>query len=188
MDKVKLEELQNKFAGRIDTQVAKAIAVDGDELLIPTGEFEALTKARNEQMKQENESKRIEMEQARAEMEAKAAAEKLAFEQIKHEAEMELETERVNLEREKLLMEAELAKQKNEAELEKAYIDAAATEKRSKRELIGRIFDFLKGLLVAILGLAVGIYQVNGIRREEENDTFVNSKSLQFWTRGNTKG
>lgn len=169
MDKQKLEEMQEKVAKELDTQLSKALE-NADEIWVPTAEFDSLTKALNEQRKQENEADRIEMERQKA------------------EAETELEMAKLDFEREKLAMEAKLAKEKEEAEYKKAMLEAAATDKKSKRDLIGRILDFCKGLLVAILGLAVGIIQVRTIIREEEADTFVNSKSLSFWHKGDTKG
>ena len=93
MDKQKLEEMQEKVAKELDTQLSKALK-NADEIWVPTAEFDSLTKALNEQRKQENEADRIEMERQKA------------------EAEAELEMAKLDFEREKLAMESKLAKEK----------------------------------------------------------------------------
>ena len=109
------------------------------------------------------------------------------MEMARAEMEADLERQKLEFEREKLAQEAKLAAEKADADYDRSMLEAAANDRKSKRDLIGKVLDFIGRVLVAVLTIAVGIIQVKGITREEENDTFVNSKSLSFWTKGNTK-
>lgn len=180
MDLERLDRLEEKLAKQVELKTDEMVNEE-DQIVVPLREFSDVAKARNEQAKQENERFHWETELRKAQIEAQTAEARLSFEIDKLNREMELERERI-------ANEAEMAKQRAEAEAEKAKIDSEASGVRSKRDLIGKILDFIGRVIVAVLGIAAAIYQANTIRREEENDTFVNSRSMSFWHKPGTKG
>lgn len=171
-----LDMIADELADNISSTAHKAIELEekAGSVLIPTAEFAEIAKARNEQMKQENEQEHWRVERYKADLEERTRKAEIELEQLKLEQTLELEKLR-------MANEVQVAETRAAAEKEAAEIGKEAADTRSKRDLIGKILDFLGRVLVAIFGLGVAIYQANTIRREEENDTFVNSRSMNFW-------
>ena len=188
----KLDTIANGLADMIAVntkEAEKKVKVSG-EVLIPTGEFADIAKARNEQAKQENEElhwktmleiAEIEAKSKQAELnlELKKLEQALAIEQLRAENEAKIATMRADA-------EADAATVRAEAEKEAAEINKQASDTRSKRDLIGRILDFVGKVIVAVLGLGACIYQASTILREEEEGNYVNTRSTSFWHKPRT--
>lgn len=188
----KLDTIADNLADMIavNTKEAERKVKVGGEVLIPTGEFADIAKARNEQAKQDNEELHwktmleiAELEakskQAELEMELAKLNQTLAVEQLRAENEAKIAEMRADAEK-------EAAETRADAEKEAAEINKQASDTRSKRDLIGRILDFVGKVLVAILGLGACIYQASTILREEEEGNYVNTRSTSFWHKPRT--
>lgn len=188
----KLDRIADELAEKISSNTSEAeknLKATG-EVLIPTGEFADIAKARNEQVKQTNEELHWKTMLDIAEIEAKSKQAELDLELKKLEQALEIEKIKAQNEAEIAAMradaEADAATVRAEAEKEAAEINKQASDTRSKRDLIGRILDFVGKVLVAILGLGACIYQASTILREEEDGNYVNTRSTNFWHKPRT--
>lgn len=192
MQMKKLDGIADSLADMIavNTDVAEKNVKATGEVLIPTGEFADIAKARNEQAKQENEALHWKTMLDIAEIEAKSKQAELELEMKKLEQALEIEKIKAQNEAEIAAMradaEADAATVRAEAEKEAAEINKQASDTRSKRDLIGRVLDFIGKVLVAILGLGACIYQASTILREEEDGNYVNTRSTNFWHKPRT--
>lgn len=188
----KLDNIADQLADMISENTDSAARLEAAQggALIPTGEFADVAKARNEQKKQENEELHWQTELEIAQIEAKSKQAELELELKKLEQALEIEKLKAQNEAEIAAMradaEAEAATIRGKAETEAAEINKQASDTRSKRDLIGRVLDFIGKVLVAVLGLGACIYQASTILREEENGTYVNTRSTSFWHKPRT--
>ena len=199
----KLDRIADELAEKIssNTSEAEAKVKANGEVLIPTGEFADIAKARNEQVKQANEELHwktmlnvaeieAKSKQAELDLELKKLEQTLEIEKMKAQNEAEIAKLKAQNEAEIAAMradaEADAATVRAEAEKEAAEINKQASDTRSKRDLIGRILDFVGKVLVAILGLGACIYQASTILREEEDGNYVNTRSTNFWHKPRT--
>lgn len=187
-----LDMIADELAEKISTNTTEAEkkVKENGEVLIPTGEFADIAKARNEQVKQENERLHWETELEKAKIEANSRQAELELELKKLEQALEIEKLKAQNEAEIAAMradaEAEAATIRGRAETEAAEINKQASDTRSKRDLIGRVLDFIGKVIVAVLGLGACIYQASTILREEEEGNFVNTRSTSFWHKPRT--
>ena len=187
-----LDMIADELAEKISTNTMEAEkkVKENGEVLIPTGEFADIAKARNEQVKQENERLHWETELEKAKIEANSRQKELELELKKLEQALEIEKIKAQNEAEIAAMradaEAEAATIRGKAETEAAEINKQASDTRSKRDLIGRVLDFIGKVIVAVLGLGACIYQASTILREEEEGNFVNTRSTSFWHKPRT--
>lgn len=187
-----LDMIADELAEKISTNTTEAEkkVKENGEVLIPTGEFADIAKARNEQVKQENERLHWETELEKAKIEANSKQAELELELKKLEQALEIEKIKAQNEAEIASMradaEAEAAMIRGKAETEAAEINKQASDTRSKRDLIGRVLDFIGKVIVAVLGLGACIYQASTILREEEEGNFVNTRSTSFWHKPRT--
>lgn len=187
-----LDMIADELAEKISTNTTEAEkkVKENGEVLIPTGEFADIAKARNEQVKQENERLHWETELEKAKIEANSRQAELELELKKLEQALEIEKIKAQNEAEIAAMradaEAEAATIRGRAETEAAEINKQASDTRSKRDLIGRVLDFIGKVIVAVLGLGACIYQASTILREEEEGNFVNTRSTSFWHKPRT--
>lgn len=187
-----LDMIADELAEKISTNTTEAEkkVKENGEVLIPTGEFADIAKARNEQVKQENERLHWETELEKAKIEANSRQKELELELKKLEQALEIEKIKAQNEAEIAAMradaEAEAATIRGKAETEAAEINKQASDTRSKRDLIGRVLDFIGKVIVAVLGLGACIYQASTILREEEEGNFVNTRSTSFWHKPRT--
>ena len=192
MQMEKLDQIADNLADMIavNTEEAeKKVKVSG-EVLIPTGEFADIAKARNEQAKQENEELHWKTMLEIAEIEAKTKAAELEMELAKLNQALAIEQLRAENEAKIAEMKAEADKRaamiRADAEIDAAEVNKQASDTRSKRDLIGRILEFIGKVIVAVLGLGACIYQAGTILREEEDGNYVNTRSTSFWHRPRT--
>lgn len=187
-----LDMIADELAEKISTNTTKAEEnlKDTGEVLIPTGEFSDVAKARNEQAKVETERFHWETALQMAQLEHEAKQAELEIELAKLNQALEIEKMRAENERNIELLKAandqKVAETRAAAEKEAAEISKEASDTRSKRDLIGRILDFIGKVLVAILGLGACIYQASTILREEEEGNYVNTRSTSFWHKPRT--
>lgn len=181
MQMEKLDGIADGMADMISAGIEKADGLERENgnVYIPLGEFNGITKARNEQAKQDNEKLHWDTEWKKAELDAATKQKEVELELKK--LEQALEIEKMRAENEKAIAET-----RAEAEKEAAEINKAASDTRSKRDLIGRILDFIGKVLVAVLGLGACIYQASTILREEEDGNYVNTRSTNFWHKPRT--
>lgn len=192
MQMEKLDGIADGMADMISAGIEKADGLEKENgnVYIPLGEFNGITKARNEQAKQDNEKLHWDTEWKKAELDAATKQKEVELELKKLEQALEIEKMRAENEKEiaemKALNDQQVAETRAEAEKEAAEINKAASDTRSKRDLIGRILDFIGKVLVAVLGLGACIYQASTILREEEDGNYVNTRSTNFWHKPRT--
>ena len=188
----KLDGIADSLADMIavNTEEAEKNMKDTGEVLIPTGEFADIAKARNEQAKQDNEKLHWKTMLEIAEIEAKSKQAELEMEMAKLNQALAVEQLRAENEAKIAEMKAEAdrraAQIRADAEIDAAEVNKQASDTKSKRDLIGRILDFIGKVIVAVLGLGACIYQASTILREEEEGNYVNTRSTSFWHKPRT--
>lgn len=192
MQMERLDGIADELAGMISDGTTSAAGIEEGRgnVYIPVAEFNGITKARNEQAKQDNEKLHWETEWKKAELDAATKQKEVELELKKLEQALEIEKLKAQNEQQiaemKALNDQQIAETRAEAEKEAAEINKAASDTRSKRDLIGRVLDFIGKVLVAILGLGACIYQASTILREEEDGNYVNTRSTNFWHKPRT--